>query len=268
MTMLQTFTNTRPYSQPRSPIVVEGDRYDLPLNFVEGLKALSPFVKRTGNPVETWVHLINGTLHVVTNSLLLEFIVGENTLPDLKFAPGAIRLLDAFGRAPKALHIDRHAFVFEWSDGQQLSFTANPALHTVWFGDHKPTSDARAATLGNYWQFGSGKPVSEANRKALRRSLSTSKIHKDVYLTPRGLISRMRSHKDADGYTSEHLNDSVANAARMMRFDRQAFLNMILVATEIDFNSSPVCFRHENGRGLLIERTLGSDTPDVEVWDD
>lgn len=80
--MLQTFTNTRLYCQPLSPLVVDGERYALPVDFVECLAFLTPFVTRRGNPVEQWVHLIDGKLKVITNSLILECDVAPNTLPN------------------------------------------------------------------------------------------------------------------------------------------------------------------------------------------
>ena len=56
--------------------------------------------------------------------------------------------------------------------------------------------------------------------------------------------------------------------SRLMRFDREAFLKMIRVADEIDFAVLPVCFRHAHGRGLLIERTATTDSPDMGLSDE
>lgn len=261
--MLQTFTNTRPYSQPLSTDPVEGDRFALPPDFVDGLVFLAPFVKRSGDPVETWVHLIAGKLHVVTNSLILEFEIGENDLPDLKFSPAAIRTLEAFGEPPDALLLAGEAQLFMWSNGQELLVDWRQHVR---YGDAPKISEARAATLDNYWNFHSGKAVSAQKREDFRRTLSTNKLHKDVYISPRGVIARIFDRK-TKRFTSDYLVDFDTNATRAMRFDRRAFAQMVKVATQIDFQCSPVCFHHAGGRGLLIERTLGSDVPDLEVWD-
>ncbi|MEP1768208.1 MAG: hypothetical protein ABJJ53_16400 [Sulfitobacter sp.] len=266
--MLQTLVNTMPYAQPLSSIPTEGERVALPAKLFDGLVCLAPFVKRSGDQVEKWVHLINGKFYVVTNSLILEFAFGDNALPNLMFDPDIIRTLAAFDTAPQELVIGDNTFLFEWADGQELFMQGDAISGPVWFGGSKPMSDARAETVDKYWSFDDGKPVDDTARKTLRRALSAPKLHKDVYLTRKGLISRMRALKDVDGYTSEHLEPFETNATRMMRFELQAFARMIKVATQIDFQSSPVCFLHEGGRGLLVERSLGSDTPDVEVWND
>lgn len=262
--MLQRFENTRPYSQPFSTVPVEGDRFVLPPDFVDGLIFLAPFVKRSGLPVETWVHLIGGKLYLVTNSLILEFVIGGNDLPDLKFSPPLIRTLEAFGTPPVSLSVDGDQYLFTWEGGQELFVDWD---RLVWLGDAKKMTDARAATLDNHWKFQNGKPVSDEARRDFRRTFSTSKLHEDVYMSPRGVIARIFDKK-SNRCTSEHLVDFDSNASRLMRFERQAFAHMVKVATEIDFQCSPVCFHHAGGRGLLVERTLGTDVPDVEVWDD
>ncbi|WP_339693652.1 hypothetical protein [Celeribacter baekdonensis] len=118
--MLQTLTNTRPYAKPLSCAPNEGERVALPTKLFEGLVFLAPFVTRSGDQVEKWVHLINGQLYVVTNSLILEFAFGENTLPNLMFDPDIIRTLAAFDAAPQELVIGDNTFLFEWADGQEL----------------------------------------------------------------------------------------------------------------------------------------------------
>lgn len=121
--------------------------------------------------------------------------------------------------------------------------------------------------LDKHWQFQSGNPIDDEAREEFRRTFRTTKLHKDVYVFPRGMIARIYSDK-AKSFSSEHLVDFETNATRLMRFERRAFAQMMKIASQIDFQCSPVCFRHAGGRGLLVERTLGSDVPDLEVWDD
>lgn len=265
--MLQRWTNTKPYAQPVQLLAQEGKRYVLPKQLVDGLSFLSPFVKRKGNPVEQWVHLINGNLFVVTNSLIQTFKINANSLPDLKFSAKAIGVLSAFEEAPTHMLIDDDVFYWEWQNSQQLQLSCSHA-GPVSFGDQKPINDARASAIEKYWGFTDGIVVQDETRKTLRRSLSASKLHRDVYVTSGCVASRMKNLKGSNDDTYVHIDDFENNAFRTMRFDRQAFLGMIRVASEIDFTCSPVCFRHQNGRGLLVEKTLGSDIPDLEFSDD
>lgn len=184
--VLQTFTNTRPYSQPFSTAPVEGDRFGLPQDFVEGLLFLADFVKRSGDPAETWVHLIGGKLYVITNSLILEFGIGENDLPDLKFSPRVIRTLEAFGTPPDTLSINGEQYLFAWADGQELFVEWKRHVRS---GAAKVISDARAAMLDKHWQFQSGNPIDDEAREDFRRTFQTTKLHKDVYVFPRGMPS-------------------------------------------------------------------------------
>lgn len=69
-------------------------------------------------------------------------------------------------------------------------------------------------------------------------------------------------------WSTEPITKSPVEVDRPMRFDPDAVLRVIRVAVEIDFATSPISFRHAHGRGLLIERTLGSDVPDGECRDD
>ena len=266
--MLQTFTNTRPYCQPLSPLTVDGERYALPDGFVDCLAFLTPFVMRRGNPVEQWVHLIDGKLKVITNSLILECNVAPTTLPNLKFKPKAIRTLEAFGSAPTMLTINLDSYLFEWADGQQFFVSAESSTGPIWMGDRDAEDNPRANVVANNWRFGDGGKLNDDTRSNIKKTLRSTKVHNDVYLSPLGLISRMKSHKNSDEFTSESLTDFTSNATRLMRFDRASFLKMCNVATEIDFSCSPVCFHHPHGRGLLIERSPSPNAPDWEVWND
>ena len=265
--LLQKWENTRPYEQPFQPIALDGERHALPCDLVDGLTFLLPFLKRKGNPVEIWVHLINTKLFVITNSLILDYEIANSSLPDLKFNANAIRTLGAFDTAPSNLMIQDDAFLWEWPNGEQLFVSSSGMMKPICFGDHKPTSDARASSINAYWGFNNGEAVSEETRKRLRRWLSASKLHRDVYVASGCVISRMKNLKGSNEDTLVGIDDFENNATRTMRFDRHAFVSMIKVATEIDFDSSPICFLHDNGRGLLVEKTLGSDVPDYEVSD-
>ncbi|CUH65733.1 hypothetical protein TG4357_02026 [Thalassovita gelatinovora] len=162
--MLQTLTNTRPYAQPLYSIPNEGERVALPTKLFDGLVFLAPFIKRSGDQVEKWVHLINGKLYVVTNSLILEFAFGDNALPNLMFDLDIIRTIAAFGTAPQELVIGANTFLFEWADGQELFMQGDAISGPVWFGGSKPMSDARAETIDRYWSFDDGKPVDDISR--------------------------------------------------------------------------------------------------------
>lgn len=266
--MLQTFTNTRPYCQSLSPLTVDGERYALPVDFVDYLAFLTPFVMRHGNPVEQWVHLIDAKLKVITNSLVLECDVAPNTLPNLKFKPKVIRTLEAFGSAPTSLTINLDSYLFEWDDGQQFFVSTKNSTGPIWRGDRDAEENPRANVIANNWCFDDGGKLDDETRLNIKRTLSQAKVHNDVYLSPLGLISRIKSHKSSGEFTSESLTDFESNVLQLMRFDRKPFLMMCNVATEIDFSCSPVCFRHPHGRGLLIERSPSPDAPDWEAWND
>ncbi len=262
--MLSRWENTEPYSQPVQSIWLGGDRFPLPADLIKGLSFLLPFVQRKGNPVEEWVHLINGKLLVITNSLIVDYEISAEALPDLKFDAKVIRALSAFGSAPSYLINDQEDFCLEWDDGQRFFISSKGFLKPIWFGNYKPTNNDRSAAIDTYWGFDTGVALDDQTRSKLCRSLSPAKLHQDVFVSPRYVVSRMKSLPHVDGWTSEHVDDFENNSVRPMRFDRKAFVQMIKVAKEIDFTCSPVCFRHGNGRGLLIERTLGSDAPDLE----
>lgn len=105
-------------------------------------------------------------------------------------------------------------------------------------------------------------PAPYGTRRGIRRMHGGAKLAKDIYLNEQEIVSRMSS--DGETWTSETSTPFLNNADRVMRFDRKAFLGMIKIAEEINFATSPVCFRHEHRRGMLIEQTLGTDLPDFE----
>lgn len=90
-------------------------------------------MKRKGNPVEEWVHLINGKLLVVTNSLIVDYEISAETLLDLKFDAKVIRALSAFGSAPSYLINDQEDFCQKWDDGQRFFISRKGALKPIWF---------------------------------------------------------------------------------------------------------------------------------------
>ncbi|MBV1897707.1 MAG: hypothetical protein KUG70_14695 [Rhodobacteraceae bacterium] len=265
---LQTWEHTKPYTRPVQPITLSGDRYALPSDFVEGLAFLMPFPVKGRESFEKWVHLINGKLYVITNNMILDYSIGQNELPNLAFkAPAIIRILNSFDTPPTQLMIDDDTFLFSWDDGQVcciVSFQPHPISIG---GKNAP---AHASTLDRHWNFQAGIALDEESRKTLRRMHGGSKLLSDLFLNPTATVSRGDgiNRKRHDVAEVENLSPFPNNASRPMRFDRRAFLDMIKIATEIDFKSSPVCFRHEQGRGMLIERTLGLDVPDFDLADD
>lgn len=266
---LHTWEYTKPYTQPIQPITLSGERYALPSDFVEGLVFLMPFPKKGQMWFERCVHLINGKLYVITNNMILDYNIGKNELPNLAFRqPATIRILNAFDTPPKQLIIDGETFLFSWDDGQEC-YIASLRLDPI-FTHSFPRIIAHTTILDQHWNFQTGVSLDEESRKTLRRMHGGSKLLSDLFLNPTATVSRgdginRKRHDVAD---VENLSPFPNNASRPMRFDRRAFLDMIKIATEIDFKSSPVCFRHEHGRGMLIERTLGLDVPDFEIADD
>ena len=118
-----------------------------------------------------------------------------------------------------------------------------------------------------FMQFNDRITLTGDTRKELRRMHNGGKLNNDICMDGRFAISRMSG--DGRTWTSEKVTPFECNADRVMRFDdrvmrfdRKAFIGMIKVAQEINFATNPVCFRHEHGRGMLIERTLGTDVPD------
>jgi hypothetical protein len=247
------------YTQPIQPIELGGERYALPDDFLKGLKFLKPFLGRKFAPsVEKCVYLTDGKLYAFTNSLFVDFEIGDCELPSLEFSAAAINTLSAFRTAPSELLIDGDAFTFEWKNDQQLYFGDSDHYSPVWYAN--ALTDVRARTIDGQWLFKNGTGVDKETQRSIRRSQSWVKLWNDVYVATGCVYSR--------GQTLEQLDDFPNNATRLMRFERKAFAQMIKVATAIDFTTSPVCFRHSKGRGLLIERTLGSDVPDFEFSDD
>ena len=260
--MLQSLHIDRPYAQPRSPIEVDGERYELPSDFVAGLDFLRPFVKRKGKPVEWFVHVTDGRPCVLTNSVTIDFEIGSNSLPDIKLQPRAIRILAAFEQPPSHLVVGGSEFLFLWQDGQQCLFAGQKPFSEVWWGDHGPVQ--KLALIDRFWAFDNASAVDDETRSQLLKSHTGPA--KDIYINGDAAISRISS--DGKSWTSETLSKLPMDVQRPMRFDITAFRSVIRVADEIDFSTSPVSFRHANGRGLLIERTLGSDVPDGECSDE
>lgn len=273
--MLQTFENTRPYAQPLASIKAVGDWYSMPPDFVEGLVFLKRFLRRPTRPetlIETAVHLLDGTLYALTNSLIVEYEVGETSIPDLSFGPTGINTLGAFATAPSEIVIkfdDVSEFLFSWTDGQRLSSDTSwnsVALNPVSVGRRAYRRVAKDA-FDRFWRFHQGVALDDETRTAVMQMHGGTNLANDIFVNGRGVVSRMSSDRERKVWTSQTHSSCASNAERTMRFERKAFLDMIRVADEIDFSVSPVCFRHPHGRGMLIERTLGSDTPEFEVSD-
>lgn len=259
--MFQRFENMRPYSHPLSPIPVNGDRYALPADFVNGLAFLRPLLPRKGDWFDTQVNVLGGKLYLLTTSLVIEYDAGSLDIPDWWFSPETIRMLEAFKTPPIEVHIDRADLCFQWHDEQEF-FVHEPHLLRPGSTHRQMAVDAFA----HYRHFNQGVEVTNARRRDLRRMHGGAKLAKDIYLNDQEIVSRMSG--DGKTWTSETSTPFLSNADRTMRFDRKAFLDMIRVADEINFSTSPICFRHAHGRGVLVERTLGSDIPTFGGADD
>ena len=265
--MVQASINTVPYAQPYSPIKVGGKRYAVPSDLTEGLRFLKRFLRRT-SVIEYKAHLITGNLYALTNNLIVEYEVGKNELPDLSFNPRGIQTLAAFDVSPAYLRHDGDEFCFHWDDGQELYVDASGAFiesKEVFRGNSHYSEYAHDA-IDRFWRFRAGVTIDEETQKNFHRTHGGSQLANDVFLNGEEVASRMSS--DRKTWTMQQNTPFLANADRPMRFERKAFIHMLRVADEIDFSTSPVCFRHAHGRGMLVERTLGSDVPDFEQFDD
>ncbi|SMO77369.1 hypothetical protein [Ruegeria faecimaris] len=258
--MLQTFTDTRPYSQPLSPLSVDGERYALPVDFVDGLAFLRPFVKRRCKMIENFVHILSGKLYIVTNNLVIDYDIGSTDLPNACLGPNEIRILEAFETPPVEVIFDSKMFHFHWEDGQQFYFGGSGAS-CVYLSSETHERAANDA-FDRFLRFNDSVAITDAVKREIRRMHGGPKMAKDIFLNERAILSRMSS--DGETWTSVFTTPFENNADRVMRFDRQAFLGMIKIASEINFATSPVCFRHQHGRGMLVELTTGSDLPDFE----
>ena len=156
--------------------------------------------------------------------------------------------------------------------------SSNTHLHFIWSNEQrlrvaKPgscfsTSAGRRAAeaFGHCWNFEHGIKIGDETRKILRGNHGGAKPVDDAFVNGEFFHTHLQ---DKEGkLSSERVTLFECNAGRLMRFDRTAFLDMMKVANEIDFSTSPVCFKHPNGRGLLVERTLGSFIPDFKGWND
>lgn len=259
--MLQRFENTRPYAQPLSPIEAKGKRYALPPDFVSGLTFLRPLLSAKGQWLDTQVHLLNGKLYALTNKLIVEHVLGDLELRNWWFNSKTIRTLEAFQAPPSEVFVDGVEMCFRWCDGQ--AYHVRP-MHDLLPGDgyQRAADDA----FNRFWCFDQGIELIDETRRYIRKLINDKKLAPDIFIDGQAIASRASSN--GKNWTLESSDPFPTNATRIMRFDRKAFLDMIRVADEIDFTASPVCFRHAHGRGLLIERTATSDTPDFGAFDD
>jgi hypothetical protein len=273
--MLMTFDDSNSYPQPLTSISVSGQRHALPSDFVDGLSFLRRFVTKgpmisngKGVIVRNWdflesrVHVLDGTLYLLTNRLIVEYKIGENDLPNLSFDPEAIKSIEAFGAPPAHVIIGDEGFLFQWEDGQDLHIRAVFAGPICWSVD---CCKVAVSAFEQHWcEFRRGiVPTPDEGRHI--QKLTRGRGSDDLYLNADTLVERMSS--DGKDWTSIGRFQFASGATRPMRFDRKAFAAMLKIATEINFQSSPICFRHEHGRGMLVERTLGSDVPEF-AWEE
>lgn len=189
--------------------------------------------------------------------MILEFELGAK-LPEIKFGPRAIRLLNAFDKPPTNLLIGPKEYLFTWDDGQEC-YPTGDYFGPISFNYHRAQTAPQIENLERYWDFKSGVGLEDDVRKRIRSMHDARHMHNDLLVNPSTTISR---YKEDNG---ENYVDFENNATRPMRFERRAFLDMIKIATEIDFTCSPVCFLHEHGRGMIVERTLGTNFEAADV---
>jgi hypothetical protein len=248
--MLRTFENTRPYAQPLAAISLSGECCALPPGFVEGLDFLCPFTD-SKHHIMQWVHLLDGKLYEASNSLIVEYEIGTCDIEDTSFQPKMCRILAGFATPPEGVVIGIGALLFKWADGQELFVDRSGRIFT--FNEQVKNMFVGAFKL--HWTFGEGTVIDDCARKGLKRCLDGGGEGRDLYLDGHAVLTRnaTRRAETEVGFSS--------NAKGLLRLDRKAFLAMIKVATEIDFTTSPVCFRHAHGRGMLVRRTIGHDVP-------
>lgn len=259
--MLQRFENKRPYSHPLSPIPASNDRYELPADFVNALAFLRPIVPAKGRRYETHVNLLGGKLYVLTTKLIVEYDLGKLNFPNWWLSTKTILILGAFETSPTEVFVDGGDLCFRWPDGQECLF--HQRQHMRPSDTHERMAEDAFAC---FWRFDRGTEVTDEMRSSLYTKIGERKLAPDIFINGDSLASRMSSN--GKNWTFESSDPFPNNATRTMRFDRQAFLNMIQVADEIDFSTSPVCFRHKCGRGMLVERTAALETPYFGQLDD
>ena len=112
--------------------------------------------------------------------------------------------------------------------------------------------------IDHYWNFKSGVKLTAKTRRDIRQVHGHRESRDDIFVTPEGIGSYGKNR------SSERTSPFESNVTRPMRFQRDAFLKMIKFADEIDFGTSPVCFRNEHVRGMLVEHTLGNSVPEFD----
>lgn len=249
--MLQSWGKSYTYEQPVHLDRLDGQRFTLPPDFVQGLDFLRPFTVSRDIDMR-WVRLVDGRLFAASNSLIVEYEIGPCELKGVMFLPKVCRILAGFATAPEGVVIRGAKILFTWTDGQELLVdTSNLWWSPIIFGGSRIIAD----TFNQHWTFGVGTAIDDETRTSLRRMFHGAGNGRDVFLDGQAVLSRNPSR------TIETEATFTANTERLIRFDRKPFLAMLKVATEIDFAASPLCFRHAHGRGMLVRRTLGRDVP-------
>lgn len=261
------FNDSGSYEQPLQPFEVSGQRYTLPPDFVDGLSFLRRFVRkgplvridntpysRDWHIVESRVHLADGTLYLLTNNLIVSYEIGACDMPNFSFDVRAIRTIEAFGTPPSSVVIDRFA-IFQWDDGQDVRMEASHDYHSLaWSG----LNDVVVNALDKYWrEFSNGLKPTDDERTDIRSRVHGSQA---VFLQSEGMLAC--SSRDGRDWTSIAEKEFATGLKGTKRVDPKAFSAMMQIADEIKFDNSPICFRHANGRGILVEKTLGSNVPD------
>lgn len=253
--MAQASIRTASYAQPYTPIKIDGDKYSVPDGLVDGLRFLKRFLRRVGGVAENEIHLVENKLFALTNNLIVDYEIGQSDLSYMSFYPEIVQPLEAFETPPDFVTNDGNKLNFQWSDGQELYFKKAVQRRDI--------RDQARNAFDRFWSFNTGVRIEDETRKTvLKRHAGPLPSH-DVFIDGSEIASRVSS--DRKTWTSQEFTPFDSNTDRLMRFERKAFLDMLRVADEIDFSCSPVCFLHAHGRGMLVERTIGSDIPEFDA---
>lgn len=269
--MLIRFNDSGSYEQPLEPVEVSGQRYVLPSDFVDGLSFLRRFVTKGAvfpihhgsvwvtdwNFVESRVHIVDGTLYLLTNNLIVSYEIGECDMPNFSFDVRAIRTIEAFGAPPSNVVIDRCA-VFQWENGQEVRMEASRAYDSL---GGSGLTDRVVGALDKYWRnFSNGVTLTDEERTDIRKRAHGTQA---VFLRPEGMLAC--SSRDGEDWTYIAGRKFATGLKGSKRVHSKAFSAMMQIADEIAFDTNPICFRHAHGRGILVENTLGSNVPNFDV---
>ncbi|MBL4929792.1 hypothetical protein [Fuscibacter oryzae] len=176
--MLQRFENTRPYSPPLSPILVSGERFALPADFVDGLAFLRPLLPRKGDWFDMQISVLGRKLYPLMNELVVEYDAGTLDLPDWRFNPEVIPILETFGAPPMEVFVQRNDLHLRWHDGQEL--VARPVQSFMSGSTYQRMADQE---FSHFRSFDQGIVITDDTRSGLRKLIEHKRLAKDIFIT-------------------------------------------------------------------------------------